>query len=65
MSSQPLNTLAQRLKALHAPGKPLVLTNVWDAMSASAIAALPGTKALATASAAIAAASGLAWPTTT
>jgi 2-methylisocitrate lyase-like PEP mutase family enzyme len=59
MSSQPLNILAQRLKALHAPGKPLVLTNVWDAISASAIAALPGTKALATASAAIAAASGL------
>jgi 2-methylisocitrate lyase-like PEP mutase family enzyme len=35
------------------------LTNVWDAISANAIADLPGTKALATASAAIAAASGL------
>ena len=59
MSSQPLNTQAQRLRALHTPGKPLVLTNVWDAISANAIAALPGTKALATASAAIAAASDL------
>ncbi|RAR11790.1 PEP phosphonomutase-like protein [Stemphylium lycopersici] len=59
MSSSPLNALAQRLKALHAPGKPLVLTNVWDAISASAIASLPSTKALATASAAISAASGL------
>lgn len=59
MSSSPLNALAQQLKALHAPGKPLVLTNVWDAISASAIASLPSTKALATASAAIAAASGL------
>jgi 2-methylisocitrate lyase-like PEP mutase family enzyme len=59
MSSQPLNPQAQRLRALHTPGKPLVLTNVWDAISANAIAALPGTKALATASAAIAAASGL------
>ncbi|RYN60935.1 hypothetical protein AA0120_g5561 [Alternaria tenuissima] len=59
MSYQPLNAQAQRLRALHTPGKPLVLTNVWDAISANAIAALPGTKALATASAAIAAASGL------
>ena len=59
MSSQPLNAQAQRLRALHTPGKPLVLTNVWDAISANAIADLPGTKALATASAAIAAASGL------
>ncbi|KAL1801656.1 hypothetical protein ACET3X_001998 [Alternaria dauci] len=59
MPSQPSNTQAQRLRALHTPGKPLVLTNIWDAISASAVAALPGTKALATASAAIAAASGL------
>jgi 2-methylisocitrate lyase-like PEP mutase family enzyme len=55
----PQNDLAKALKALHNPGNPLILTNVWDAISASAIAPLPATKALATASYAIAAAAGL------
>jgi 2-methylisocitrate lyase-like PEP mutase family enzyme len=57
MSTQ--NDLAKTLKALHIPGNPLILTNVWDAITAKAIAALPSTKALATASYAIAAAAGL------
>lgn len=55
----PQNATAQTLKLLHKPGDPLVLTNVWDAISASAVASLPGTKALATASAAIAQAAGI------
>lgn len=57
MSSQA--TLATTLKALHTPGNPLILTNVWDAISARAVAALPQTTALATASYAIADAAGL------
>jgi len=58
----PQNDQAQTLKALHQPGKPLILTNVWDAITANAIAALPETKALATASYAIAAAAGIEDP---
>lgn len=56
MSTQ--NDLAKTLKALHKPGSPLILTNIWDAISARTVAALPGTKALATASYAVAAAAG-------
>lgn len=51
-------TLAGRLKALHQPGNPLVLANVYDIISARAVASLPNSKALATASYAIAAARG-------
>lgn len=58
MPSQP--TLATHFRTLHCPGNPLILTNVWDAITASAIASLPSTRALATASFAIAAAAGLA-----
>ncbi|KAL6710247.1 hypothetical protein ACN47E_009193 [Coniothyrium glycines] len=58
MSSQ--NETAKILKALHRPGHPLVLANVWDAITAEAVASLPETQALATASAVIAAAAGLA-----
>ncbi|KAF2032691.1 PEP phosphonomutase-like protein [Setomelanomma holmii] len=58
MSTQ--NALAQRLLSLQTPGQPLILTNIWDAITASTIASLHGTKALATASFAIAAAAGLA-----
>ena len=54
------NTTAALFRSLHRPGHPLLLTNVWDAISASAIASLPGTTALATASFAVAAAAGLA-----
>jgi 2-methylisocitrate lyase-like PEP mutase family enzyme len=57
MSTQ--NDLARTFKALHQPGNPLILTNVWDAITANTIASLPKTKALATASYAIAAAAGL------
>ena len=57
MSDQ--NTKALTLKSLHSPGNPLILTNIWDAITARAIAPLPTTKALATASYAIAAAAGL------
>ena len=55
----PQNDLAKTLKALHEPGNPLIVANVWDAISAKTVAQLPSTKALATASFAIAAAAGL------
>ncbi|EWC44285.1 hypothetical protein DRE_01111 [Drechslerella stenobrocha 248] len=54
-----MNSLAKALKALHRPGQPLILTNVHDAPSASAVATNPSTKALATASYAIAASQGI------
>jgi 2-methylisocitrate lyase-like PEP mutase family enzyme len=58
MSTQ--NTLAQNFASLHTPSSPLVLTNVWDAITASSISSLPSTRALATASFAVAAAAGIA-----
>lgn len=51
--------LATHLASMHIPGSPLLLTNVYDALTAGTIASLPGIKALATASAAIAFAAGL------
>ncbi len=51
---------AERLRALHVPGDPLILVNVWDAASARTVAALPGCRAIATASWGIAAAHGVA-----
>lgn len=50
---------AQRLRSLHKPGSPVVFTNVWDAVSAKTVAAIPSVKALATASYAVAAVAGL------
>ena len=50
---------AERLRALHVPGDPLVLVNAWDAASARTVAALPGCQAVATASWSIAAAHGV------
>ena len=47
------------LRALHVPGEPLVVVNVWDAASARAVAAVDGCRAIATASAAIAAMHGV------
>nr|WP_246047942.1 isocitrate lyase/phosphoenolpyruvate mutase family protein [Hankyongella ginsenosidimutans] len=44
-------------KALHVPGNPLLLANIWDAGSAKAVA-LTGAKALATGSWSVAAAHG-------
>ena len=49
---------AERLLRLHADPELLVLVNVWDVISARVVAAIPGTKALATASHSIAAAHG-------
>ena len=51
---------AEALRALHEAPELLVLPNVWDAASARTVAALPECRALATASAAIAAAHGVA-----
>ena len=53
------NTLAQAFKALHnVPGKPLVLANVYDIISARTVAELPSCQAIATASFAVARAAG-------
>ncbi|WP_431959743.1 isocitrate lyase/PEP mutase family protein [Actinacidiphila sp. bgisy160] len=49
--------LASRLRALHVPGRPLVLPNVWDAASARAVTEA-GFPAVATGSAAVAPALG-------
>ncbi|KAL4957512.1 phosphoenolpyruvate phosphomutase-domain-containing protein [Aspergillus filifer] len=54
------NELAIRFRNLHVPGNPVVLTNVYDAATASLIAKHPATKAIATASFAIAASQGIA-----
>ena len=50
---------AEQFRALHIPGKPLVLFNIWDAGSARAVAA-GGAKAIATSSWAVANANGFA-----
>ncbi len=50
-------TKAQTFKALHVPGQPIILFNVWDAGTAKAVAA-SGAKALATGSWSVAAAHG-------
>jgi 2-methylisocitrate lyase-like PEP mutase family enzyme len=50
--------LATAFRALHIPGKPIILTNVYDAASARAIAEIPASRALATASYAVAVAAG-------
>jgi 2-methylisocitrate lyase-like PEP mutase family enzyme len=49
---------AERLRALHRRGDPLVLVNVWDAASAARVAAA-GASAIATSSVAVAASLGL------
>jgi len=41
---------AELLRSLHIPGTPLILTNVWDAVSARIVAGVPGTRAIASAS---------------
>ncbi|MGV8969606.1 MAG: isocitrate lyase/PEP mutase family protein [Microbacteriaceae bacterium] len=50
---------AELLRALHVPGTPLIVTNVWDAITARTVAAVPGVKALATASHSISFAHGV------
>lgn len=52
------NGQAQTLRSLHKPGDPLVLCNVYDAATARLVANNPASKALATASYAIAAVAG-------
>ncbi|WP_349899210.1 isocitrate lyase/PEP mutase family protein [Parafrigoribacterium soli] len=50
---------AELLRSLHVPGDPLIVTNVWDAVTARTVAAAPGVKALATASHAVSFAHGV------
>jgi 2-methylisocitrate lyase-like PEP mutase family enzyme len=51
---------AEALRALHVAGDPVVLVNVWDAVSARVVASTPGCAAIATASWSVAAAHGFA-----
>ena len=51
---------AELLRSLHVPGNPLIVVNVWDAVSARVVAAVPGVKAIATASHSISDAHGVA-----
>jgi 2-methylisocitrate lyase-like PEP mutase family enzyme len=53
-----INTTAKQLKALHKPGNPILFTNVYDRLTAEAVASVPSSKALATASYAVARAAG-------
>ena len=41
---------AELLRSLHVPGDPLILTNVWDAVTARLVAGVDGVKAIASAS---------------
>jgi 2-methylisocitrate lyase-like PEP mutase family enzyme len=59
MDATTQNKLAAKLRALHVPGDPLVLTNVYDAATAKIAISNPHTKAIATASFAIAATYGI------
>lgn len=51
---------AATLSALHVAGDPLIVVNVWDAMTARIVARTPGVKALATASHSVAFTLGVA-----
>jgi 2-methylisocitrate lyase-like PEP mutase family enzyme len=59
MALTPLNALALKFRTHHISGDPIVLCNVWDAITANAVTRVPGIKAIATASYSIAAAQGL------
>jgi 2-methylisocitrate lyase-like PEP mutase family enzyme len=41
---------AELLRSLHVPGDPLIVTNVWDAVTARLVGGVPGVKAIASAS---------------
>jgi 2-methylisocitrate lyase-like PEP mutase family enzyme len=41
---------AELLRTLHVPGDPLIVTNVWDAVTARLVAGVPGVRAIASAS---------------
>ena len=58
MSTQ--NDRAIYFRSLHKPGNPIVLSNIYDGATASYIASHASTKAIATASYAIAASQGIA-----
>jgi 2-methylisocitrate lyase-like PEP mutase family enzyme len=60
MTEHNINARAEKLKALHEAPEILSVVNVWDAISASTVAAVPETKAIATAGHSIAAAYGYA-----
>ena len=53
------STLATTFRKFHIPGKPILLINIYDAVTARAVAELPRTRALATASYAVALAAGV------
>ncbi|MBH0052921.1 MULTISPECIES: isocitrate lyase/phosphoenolpyruvate mutase family protein [unclassified Salinibacterium] len=50
---------AELLRSLHIPGTPLIVSNVWDAITARVVAEAPGVRALATASHAVSFARGV------
>ena len=58
-SERALNSVAKSFKALHKPGNPVILTNAWSIPSANLVASLSQTKALASASFAVAREAGL------
>ena len=60
MATATLNDTAKAFRALHRPGHPLVLANVYDRLTAQTVGELPTCAALATASYAVARAAGLA-----
>lgn len=62
MATSGLNDKAIKLRQLCRPGDPLVLTNVYDAATAAIVVAHPSTKAIATASFAIAEINGVRDP---
>ena len=59
MSLKAQNEKAKHFRQLCKPGNPIVLTNVWDAATAAIVASHPSTRAMATASYAIAATNGV------
>ena len=50
---------AQLLRSLHVPGTPLIVTNVWDSITARTVAGAAGVRALATASHSVSEAHGV------
>ncbi|KAK5062449.1 hypothetical protein LTR84_004520 [Exophiala bonariae] len=58
MGYKGLNDLAKSFGYLHRPGEPLILANVYDLLSARAVAPLPSCNAIATASYSVAMAAG-------
>lgn len=59
MTDPHLSHKAALLTALHVPGEPLILSNVWDAITARTVAGAKGVRAIATASHAVSFANGV------